>query len=131
MSVVQFNQVTFQWNLIVGDLFKVKDDYAVYGDMAQELITWLRGKTRVLALLREIQMATIGRTIAILRAVLTRWLSHYLAYRRLLEVRPALELLITKHEFTLLASGNRIACRKTETAIVTIKNATFWHAMAR
>lgn len=99
--------------------------------MAQELITWLRSKTQVLALLREIQMATIGRTVAILRAVLTRWLSHYLAYRRLLEVRPALELLITKHESRLLSSGNRTVRKKTETAIATITNATFWHAMAR
>ncbi|KAG2116714.1 uncharacterized protein F5147DRAFT_649153 [Suillus discolor] len=91
-----------QWNLIVGDLFKVKDDYGVYGDMAQELITWLRSKTHVLAILREIQMATIGKTLAVLRAVLTRWLSHYLAYCHLLELRTALELLVTKHEHNLI-----------------------------
>ena len=76
--------MTHKWNLIVGDLFKVKDDYALYGDMAQELIAWLHSKTHVLAILREIQMATISKTLAILRPVLTRWLSHYLAYRRLL-----------------------------------------------
>ncbi|KIK93676.1 hypothetical protein PAXRUDRAFT_144538 [Paxillus rubicundulus Ve08.2h10] len=35
------NCLAHQWNLIVGDLFKVKDDYEEYGDMAQELITWL------------------------------------------------------------------------------------------
>ena len=99
--------------------------------MAQELIMWLRSKTQVLALLREIQIATIGWTVAILCAVLTQWLSHYLAYRQLLEVRPALELLVTKNENALLRAGNRTACKKTETAIETIKNATFWHAMAR
>ena len=69
-----------QWNLIVGDLFKVKDDYGKYGNMAQELITWLRSKTQVLALLCDIQMATMGKTLTIIRAVLTRWISHYLAY---------------------------------------------------
>jgi len=123
--------MTHKWNLIVGDLFKVKDDYALYGDMAQELIAWLRSKTHVLAILREIQMATISKTLAILRPVLTRWLSHYLAYRRLLEVRPALELLVTKHEHHLLSTGDARSRRKTQTAINTIKNATFWHAMAR
>ncbi|KAG9313667.1 hypothetical protein JVU11DRAFT_6011 [Chiua virens] len=45
---------------------QVKDDYAVYGDMAQELIMWLQSKTQVLALLREIQMVTIGHMVAIL-----------------------------------------------------------------
>ncbi|KIJ19529.1 hypothetical protein PAXINDRAFT_8016 [Paxillus involutus ATCC 200175] len=69
-----------QWNLIVGDLFKVKDDYAEYGDMVQDLIMWLRSKTQVLGLLCEIQMASMGKTLAIIRAVLTRWLTHYLTY---------------------------------------------------
>lgn len=99
--------------------------------MAQELITWLRSKTQVLALLRDIQMATMGKTLAIIRAVLTRWISHYLAYRRLLEVRPTLELLISKHETMLLASKKRATREKAQTAITIIRNATFWHAMAR
>ncbi|KAF8549193.1 hypothetical protein OG21DRAFT_1488736 [Imleria badia] len=118
-------------NLIVGDLFKVKDDYGKYGNMAQELITWLRSKTQVLTLLRNIQMATMGKTLAIIRAVLTRWISHYLAYRQLLEVRPTLELLISKHETTLLASKKRATHEKAQTAITTIHDATFWHTMAR
>jgi hypothetical protein len=121
----------YKWNLIVGDLFKVKDDYVVYGDMAQELITWLCSKTHVLAMLREIQMVTVGKTLAVLRAVLTRWLSHYLAYRRLLELRPALELLVTKHENQLMSTGDARSRRKTQAALDTIKNATFWHALAR
>jgi len=120
-----------QFNLIVGDLFKAKDDYGHYGDLAQELITWLRSKTHVLALLRDLQIATTGKTLAIIRAVLTRWLSHYLAYRRLLEVRPTLELLITKHEADILSTGNAHSRAKTSTAIATIKNPMFWHAMAR
>ncbi|KAG1865766.1 hypothetical protein DFJ58DRAFT_150772 [Suillus subalutaceus] len=129
--IVVPNCLAHQWNLIVGDLFKVKDDYGVYGDMAQELITWLRSKTRVLAILREIQMVTIGKTLAVLRAVLTRWMSHYLAYRRLLELRPALELLVTMHEAHLISGGDVRSRRKTQIAIATIKNVTFWHALAR
>lgn len=115
----------------MGDLFKAKDDYGQYGDLAQELITWLRSKTHVLALLRELQLSTIGKTLSIIRAVLTRWLSHYLAYRRLLDVRPTLELLITKHEADLRSTGDSRSRAKTSAAIATIKNPTFWHAMAR
>ncbi|KAG1730368.1 uncharacterized protein EDB91DRAFT_1059506 [Suillus paluster] len=120
-----------QWNLIVGDLFKVKDDYGIYEDMVQELIMWLCSKTRVLAILCEIQMATIGKMLAVLRAVLTCWMSHYLAYRRLLELCPAIKLLVTKHEAHLISGGDACSRRKTQTAIATIKNATFWHALAR
>lgn len=77
LSIKSYGQVKLecihmsQWNLIVGDLFKVKDDYGKYGNMAQELITWLRSKMQVLALLHDIQMATMGKTLAIIRAVLT------------------------------------------------------------
>ncbi|KAG1719464.1 uncharacterized protein EDB91DRAFT_1065639 [Suillus paluster] len=98
--------------------------------MVQELITWLCSKTCVLAILHEIQMATIGKTLTVLRAVLTHWMSHYLAYRRLLELRPALKLLVTKHEAHLISGGDACSRRKTQTAIVTIKNAMFWHALA-
>lgn len=90
----------------MGDLFKAKDDYGQYGDLTQELITWLHSKTYVLALLRELQMSTMGKTLTIICAVLTRWLSHYLAYRRLLDVRPSLELLITKHEAEIRSTGD-------------------------
>ncbi|KAG2030206.1 hypothetical protein BDR03DRAFT_1017378 [Suillus americanus] len=60
-----------QFNLIVGDLFKAKDDYGQYGDLAQDLITWLHSKTHVLALLCELQMTILGKTLAIICTVLT------------------------------------------------------------
>jgi hypothetical protein len=63
-----------QFNPIVGNLFRVKDDYGQYGDLAQELIVWFCSKTHVLALLRELQLSTMGKTVAIIRTVLTRWL---------------------------------------------------------
>jgi hypothetical protein len=63
--------------------------------------------------------------------VLTCWLSHYLAYHHLLELWPALELLVTKHKGNVMSSGDVWSRRKTQTAINTTKNVTFWHAMAR
>ncbi|KAG1802172.1 uncharacterized protein HD556DRAFT_1228363 [Suillus plorans] len=128
---VSFTFYFLQFNLIVGDLFKVKDDYGQYGDLAQDLITWLRSKTHILALLHELQISTLGKTLSIIRAVLTRWLSHYLVYRRLLDVRPTLELLITKHEADIRSTGDARSRAKTSAAIATIRNPTFWHAMAQ
>lgn len=76
-------------------------------------------------------MAIIGKTLAVLRAVLTHWMSHYLAYHCLFELCPALELLVTKHKADLISGGDACSCRKTQTAIATIKNTTFWHALAQ
>jgi uncharacterized protein (DUF2384 family) len=47
--------------------------------MATELIAWLRSKTRVLYELPW----------AVLRAVITRWTAHYVAFRRLTVPRAA------------------------------------------
>ena len=75
-----------QTNLIVGDFFKSDTEFLQYTDKATELIGWLRGKTYILALLREVQQTNSLHVLAVIRAVLTRWTAHYLAYRRLLEI---------------------------------------------
>lgn len=74
-----------QTNLIVGDFFKSDTEFLQYTDKATELIGWLWGKTYILAL-REVQQTNSLRVLAVIRAVLTRWTAHYLAYRRLLEI---------------------------------------------
>jgi hypothetical protein len=80
-----------QINLVVGDYFKAEQEFLVCADKATELISWLRSKTLVLALLRQAQIdATGGHAKAVIRAVITRWTAHYLAYRRLLELKPTL-----------------------------------------
>ena len=58
---------------MVGDYFKSKAEILVYTDEASDLITWLRSKTLVLALLREVQQALPGNKNikAVICAVLT------------------------------------------------------------
>jgi hypothetical protein len=70
----------------VGDFFKSDAEFLQYTDKATELIGWLQGKTYVLALLREVQRTNSLRILTVIRAVLTRWTAHYLAYRHLLEI---------------------------------------------
>ncbi|KAF9456718.1 hypothetical protein BDZ94DRAFT_1177124 [Collybia nuda] len=71
-----------QINLVVGDYFKSDAPVLDYTDEATELITWLRSRTIVLGLIRQAQIDTVGpsHTKAVIRAVLTRWTSHYMAF---------------------------------------------------
>lgn len=91
-----------QINLIVGDYFKVVSGvFTTYTKKATKLIAWLRSKSRVLTLLHEIQRGIClmnGSNIKILsviRAVITRWTAHYLAFQRLLDLKQTLEILVS------------------------------------
>lgn len=79
-----------------------------------------------------------ARTVAVLRAVLTRWTAHYLAYRRLLELRPSLMMLIQNDETevaagreSFLVTGDRRAKEKARDMKWLIQNGLFWHNLAR
>lgn len=112
-------------NLVVGDYFKSGSDVLIYTDFATQLITWLRSKTRILAHL----------PLSVLRAVLTRWTAHYVAYRRLLQLYPSLKGLVlsdlTKHDSEkVLVSGDSAAKRKAREMVGVIENPLFWHNIA-
>src|SRR6266511_4224763 len=79
--------------------------------MATQLITWLHSKTLILANL----------PLAVLRAVLTQWTSHYTAYRRLLQLYPSLVTLALKdrtimveREHTLITGDATAQCKARE-----------------
>ena len=112
-------------NLIVGDYFKSGSNVLKYTDLATQLITWLRSKTRILAHL----------PLSVLRAVLTRWTAHYVAYRRILQLYPSLKGLVlsdlTKHDTEkVLVSGDSSAKRKAREMVAVIENSSFWHSIA-
>ncbi|EKM52734.1 uncharacterized protein PHACADRAFT_198783 [Phanerochaete carnosa HHB-10118-sp] len=55
---------------------------------ADQVIRWLRSKTQVLAILRKVQEEQgVSSPLTVIRAVLTCWISHYLAYRCLLDLK--------------------------------------------
>ena len=76
-------------NLIVGDFFKCNSSALKFVDLADDLITWLRSKTSILALISE-AYSSLGGNIpsSVICAVITRWTAHYLAYDRLITLRP-------------------------------------------
>ncbi|KAJ3008701.1 hypothetical protein NUW54_g3057 [Trametes sanguinea] len=99
---------------------------------ADELIKWLRGRTYLLALLRDIQTTMPGfqgQPKTVIRGVVTRWTSHYLAYRRLLELLPALQILAQDHR--LFESGTAESHAKSREMIPIIRNGLFWHSLTR
>jgi hypothetical protein len=111
-------------------------------DQAGELITWLRSKTQVLGLMRDVQAAMNqanqihdGRILSVIRAVLTRWTAHYLAYKRLLELKWVLETVTQQDALRLaneqiLVSGDAKAKEKARKIIMIAEDADFWQSIA-
>lgn len=96
----------------------------MYADMAAEVITWLRSKTLVLSLLH----------LAVLRAVITRWTAHFVAFRRLLALKKDLLAVIYNDNTKapndkLIVIGDAKAKAKATKMINIIKNDTFWYAI--
>jgi hypothetical protein len=108
-----------------------------YADKATDLIAWLRSKTLVLAMLRKVRIAANLSPLSIIRAVLTRWTAHYMAYQCLLELRPTLESVIandamqTRDEDKTVVTGDAKAKRKSQQMVNIIKDPLFWHSLAR
>ena len=106
-------------------------------DIADELITWLRSKTSVLALISEACKSVDGITASsVIRAVITRWTAHYLAYRRLIDLYPALLMVVTNDAaraqyggVSKLITGNSAARAKAQRMVEVITNNKFWESL--
>jgi len=79
-----------------------------------------------------------GAPIAILTlicAVITRWTAHFLAFKRLLDLKWVLDHLIRNDELLppkdrRLTAGDSKARKKAKQMIALIKNSEFWHSIA-
>ena len=128
----------FKINLVVGDFFKSqKGEMAKWAKKASNLITWLRSKTIILSHLRQLRIEAGLTALAVIRAVLTQWMAHYMAYRRLLELQPQLNLLIvqdaTKHPANkIVVTGDAKAKAKAKwMAKLILEEPLFWYNIAR
>ena len=82
-------------NLIVGDYFKSqKADIKKWANKAMALITWLWSKTIILAAIRSQHAENHLSMLAVIRAVITQWTAHYLAYHWLLELHGTLKVVV-------------------------------------
>ncbi|KAI0072997.1 hypothetical protein K474DRAFT_1604154 [Panus rudis PR-1116 ss-1] len=81
-------------------------------------------------------MSPGSKGLAVLRAVITRWTTHYLAYARLLVLQLPLQSLV-QNDATLAPDqrcviiGDARAKAKAEEMVEIIQNPQFWQALAR
>ncbi|PPR07164.1 hypothetical protein CVT24_010717 [Panaeolus cyanescens] len=117
--------------LVVGDYFRASErdenQYLQAAESANQLITWVRSKTQVIALLKDVQQS-LGRVVSVIRPVATRWTAYFMAYKRLLELKTSLCLLVDKKRDRLLV-GKTSAQQKATEMIALIQNSLFWHKL--
>ncbi|CDO68226.1 hypothetical protein BN946_scf184913.g16 [Trametes cinnabarina] len=125
-----------QINLIVGNYLGCKRLLLNVADNAEELITWLRKRTIVLARLRSKQAEHGHAAAAVIRPVKTRWTSHSLAFKRLLKLQPAIAAILAEDELrgesTFMAGLTKADAKaKARQMIGLMKDGTFWHSLTR
>ncbi|EKM48772.1 uncharacterized protein PHACADRAFT_202419 [Phanerochaete carnosa HHB-10118-sp] len=127
-------------NLVVGNYFKKSGaKFLEASAEADQVIKWLRSKTQVLAILRKVQEEQgVSSPLTVIRAVLTRWTSHYLAYWRLLDLKNWITQVIPQdrgrveaRQESQLVTGDREAKEKAKETLAIIDKAIFWHRLAR
>ena len=66
--------------------------------------------------MREAMMTTLGKSLVLILPVLTRWTSHYLSVRRLLQVERALRIVVWQSRDRLIVAAGKLpeAKRKAE-----------------
>ena len=106
-------------------------------DQAEELITWLRRRTRILARIRDWQAAHGKPQRTVLRAVLTRWTSHFQAITRLLQLQNVLNAILADEKASGVVSVFLAGLRSTkekahaQRMIELIESGPFWHSLTR
>lgn len=102
-----------------------------------ELISWLHSKPFILALVRETQESLLNKAaVPVLRIFLPRWTAHFLAYRRLLELRQTLEIIATQEENRpddkkLIIKGKPEVKEHAQKMMKLVQNPVFWFSIAR
>lgn len=122
--------------MIVGDYFKAEDVLLEFATQACELITWLRSKVAFLGKISELYKRSHGRAKTVIRAVLTRWTSHFLSFSRLLELRATINALVAEDDLfpadrKFIVTGDRPSREKAMAMLAIINNPVFWTSLVR
>ena len=75
------------------------------------------------------------KVLSVIQAVITHWTAHYRAYRRLLDLLYALQIL-ARHERERgnqprIIVGDAVSCRRAAEMLVVIEDPVFWHTLAK
>ena len=109
-----------------------------YAKLADEVISWIRSKTLMHHKVKVTHGMLIGQKEgkSVLRAVITRWTSNFLAYCRLSELQLALRNVISQDRMLpenarVVIFGDSSAKKKAESMILVVENPQFWTALDR
>src|SRR5882762_4245313 len=135
--------IPIQFQLILGDYFKVYDAAQMISELPTDLIGWLNNHRKVHKMFdasqAQISLDRRGQSVvlAYLVANLTRWTTHCIAFIRLLRVQNALKLKVIQNREGIIHAQVGAATyaekdRLTRDAIKhcdLIANASFWSAL--
>ena len=88
----------------------------------------------VQAAMNQAHLLPEGHILSVIRAVLTRWTAHYLAFKRLLELKWVLETVVRQDSLRLandqiLVSGDTRSKTKARNMIKIIEDPSFWYSI--
>ncbi|KAJ6527545.1 ribonuclease H-like domain-containing protein [Mycena sp. CBHHK59/15] len=133
-----------QFQLILGDYFKVNIPGGLIAEDATTLIAWINNHSRVRKIFDEAQHVisrdrNAGRIIilAYLVANLTRWTTHFVAFIRIFLLRPALQLAVLQNRTAIIAAQVGAATSKEGEALkedaermcTLIEDTSFWNGL--
>ena len=119
-------------NLVVGDIFKVKGSFIETIDDALEVVKWFNNHSRALGILRDVQHQLHEQPLSLILPVLTRWTSHFLSVRRLLQLEQAFKHMLAKvpENDLITCAGSRAEMkRKARQILDTLKHFDFWYKL--
>ncbi|KAJ7747620.1 ribonuclease H-like domain-containing protein [Mycena maculata] len=87
--IATFECWAHQSSLITGNYLSVKAPWMKAAKQAVEVIKWFNNHGTALDLLRSVELTTLGRWLALILPVVTRWVSQYCTLRRLKKLERA------------------------------------------
>ncbi|KAF9021291.1 hypothetical protein BDZ89DRAFT_957628 [Hymenopellis radicata] len=127
-----------QFQLTLGDYFKENLIAAEYAEQATGLIGWLLNHQKVRAIFDDVQLSKTNTVLAVIVANLTRWTTHFLAFDRLMTLKPSLrQAAILQRDEIIAAQVGAEKGRKEHDRLKTaaeehidlIDNADFWKGL--
>ncbi|KAJ7602477.1 ribonuclease H-like domain-containing protein [Mycena rosella] len=122
-----------QVNLVVGEVLEIEIPCMLSVDEGLDIVKWFTNHSRAIGLLADQQKLTerFEKTHRILRLifpVISRWIYHFLAVRRILTVSPPMRVLhLQHHEVLIECAGPKADARaKAEEILAPIDDPQFW-----
>ncbi|KAJ7891751.1 hypothetical protein B0H13DRAFT_1625871, partial [Mycena leptocephala] len=124
-------------NLVVIEVLRLKIPCMESIDEGTDMTKWFTNHSRVLGLLKDQEKLTerfkaTHRILILIFPVISRWIYHFLAVRRLLTLSSAMRTLYLQDYDTLIqcAGAKRDAREKAEAVLAPIEDPQFWKNLA-